>query len=59
MNRKICYNCEAVCSSLSEDCPSCGTSLSSKTLDSFNLMPWFVAFCASFLMIGALIGAAA
>jgi hypothetical protein len=38
---------------MSEDCPSCGTPLSSTTFDTFYLMPLIVAACASFLMIGA------
>ena len=59
MKRQICYTCEAICNSLSEDCPSCGTLLSSTTVNNFNLMPLIVAVCASFLIIGAMIGAAA
>jgi len=59
MKQKICYSCEAVCTSLSEDCTSCGSSLSPKTLGTFNPLPFIAAVCAAFLMIGVMIGTAA
>jgi len=58
MSQKICYSCEAVCNSISEECPSCGTRLAAKVTGEFNLLPFIAAVCASFLMIGVVVGAA-
>ena len=59
MTQKICYSCEAVCNSISKECPSCGTSLAAKVTGEFNPLPFIAAVCASFLMIGVMVGAAA
>jgi hypothetical protein len=59
MSQKICYSCEAVCNSISEECPSCGTRLAAKVTSDFNPLPFIAAVCAPFLMIGVLVGAAA
>ena len=59
MSQKICYTCEAICNSVSKDCPSCGTRLEGKVNGSFNPLPFIAAVCASFLMIGVMVGAAA
>ena len=58
MSHKICYSCEAVCNSISEECPSCGTRLAAKVTGEFNPLPFIAAVCASFLMIGVVVGAA-
>jgi hypothetical protein len=58
MSQKICYSCEAVCNSISEGCTSCGTRLAAKVTDEFNPLPFIAAVCASFLMIGVVVGAA-
>ena len=55
----VCYNCEAVCNSISKDCPSCGTRLETKAFSDLNPLPFIAAVCASFLMVGVVIGAAA
>ena len=59
MSQKICYSCEAVCNSISEECPSCGTRLATKVTGDFNPLPFIAAVCASFLMIGVMVGAVA
>ena len=59
MSQKICYSCEAVCNSISKECPSCGTSLAAKVTGDFNPLPFIAAVCASFLMIGVMVGAVA
>ena len=59
MKPQVCHNCGAVCNSLSKDCPSCGTSLTPKTAGNYNPMPFIAAVCASYLMIGLMILAAA
>ena len=59
MSQKICYSCEAVCNSISEECPSCGTRLAAEVTSDFNPLPFIAAVCASFLMIGVMVGAAA
>ena len=59
MSQKVCYNCEAVCNSISKECPSCGTRLEAKVTGSFNPLPFIAAVCASFLMLGVMVGAAA
>jgi hypothetical protein len=59
MTPKIYYSCEAVCNSITEKCPSCGTRLEAKVTGSFNPLPFIAAVCASFLMIGVMVGAAA
>ena len=59
MSQKICYTCEAVCNSISKECPSCGTGLEAKVFGNFNPLPFIAAVCASFLMVGVMIGTAA
>ena len=59
MSQKICYPCEAVCNSISEECSSCGTRLATKVTGEFNPLPFIAAVCASFLMIGVMVGAVA
>ena len=59
MSQKICYSCEAVCNSISEECPSSGTRLEAKVFGDFNPLPFIAAVCASFLMVGVMIGTAA
>ena len=59
MSQKICHNCEAVCNSISKECPGCGTRLETKAFSDVNPLPFIAAVCASFLMVGVMIGAAA
>jgi len=59
MAQIICYTCEAVCNSLSDNCPSCGVPGEQKVQASPNPMPFIAAACASILMIGVMIGVAA
>jgi len=59
MAQKICFTCEAVCNSISDNCPSCGVPLERKVQPSPNPMPFIAAACASILMIGVMIGVAA
>jgi len=59
MAQKICFTCEAVCNSISDDCPSCGVPLERNLQASPNPMPFIAAACASILMIGVMIGVAA
>ena len=59
MSQKICYPCEAVCNSISEECASCGTRLAAEVTSDFNPLPFIAAVCASFLMIGVIIGTTA
>ena len=59
MSQKICYTCEAVCNSSNKECPSCGTRLEAEVFGDFNPLPFIAAVCASFLMVGVMIGAAA
>ena len=58
MSQNICCSCEAVCNSISKECPSCGTRLEARAMDAFNPLPFIAAVCASFLMVGVMIGAA-
>jgi len=59
MSQKICYSCEAVCNSISKECPSCGTRLAANVTGDINPLPFIAAVCASFLMIGVMVGAVA
>ena len=59
MAQKICYTCEAICNSISDNCPSCGVPLERKVQPSPNPMPFIAAACASILVIGVMIGVAA
>jgi len=59
MAQKICYTCEAVCNSISDNCPSYGVPLERNFQASPNPMQFIVAECASILMIGVMIGVAA
>jgi hypothetical protein len=59
MSQKICYSCEAVCNSIGKECPSCGTRVAANVTGDFNPLPFIAAVCASFLMIGVMVGAVA
>ena len=59
MSHKICYTCDAVCNSISEECPSCGARLEAKAYGDFDPLPFIAAVCAPFLMVGVMIGTAA
>ena len=59
MTEKICYSCEVVCNSTIKECPSCGTRLVARVTGDFNPLLFIAAVCASFLMVGIMIGAAA
>jgi RNA polymerase subunit RPABC4/transcription elongation factor Spt4 len=59
MSQKICYSCEVVCNSTIKECPSCGTRLEAKVTGDFNPLLFIAAVCASFLMVGIMVGAAA
>ena len=59
MSQKIFYSFEADCNCITEECPSCGTRLEAKINGSFKPLPLLVAVCASFLMVGVMIGVAA
>jgi len=58
MDKRICHACEAVYSSISDSCPSCGTCFVSKPLTKHNPLPFIAAACASFLMFGVVLGVA-
>jgi len=58
MENRICLACEAVYSSVSDSCPSCGTCFVSKPLTKHNPLPFIAAACASFLMFGVVLGVA-
>jgi uncharacterized protein (DUF983 family) len=59
MPQKVCYACEAVCNSVNKECPSCGARLEAKAYGDFNPLPFIAAVCASFLMVGVMLGTAA
>ena len=55
MDKRSCHACEAVYSSISDSCPSCGMSFVSKSHREHNSLRVIAAACASFLMFSVVI----